>query len=160
MSPTRKRTLPGCDFSSGGFFWTSTFWRSFIPARRFFSLRRNRKANDGGRNPPPLVSFLCHKTPGILALTTLKRNRPTFNAHTRFIGVSQWHDVPLLACPLARGGSRFYRPVVLKRQPIIAQALAALACIPCRLISGRRNRAGSSVVRPRLALTHGDGLEI
>jgi hypothetical protein len=60
--------------------------------------------------------------------------------------------------PLVGWSSRLGRQVILP--PLTtAQPVAALLAMACRLMSGLRNRAGSSVVKPRLGLTQGDGLE-
>ena len=80
------------------------------------------------------------------------------NSHSDPIGVSQYPNSQLVACIFGRGGSRFHRPSTSSLDRT-AQPLTALARTARRMMIGRRNRAGRSVVKPRLGLTLGEGLE-
>jgi hypothetical protein len=54
--------------------------------------KETRKVTTLSLHPPPTGILFFTKKPGILASTTLERNRPTFNSHTDAIGVSWWLD--------------------------------------------------------------------
>jgi hypothetical protein len=143
-------------------FQRSTLLRSSTSAWEHFRVERNKKGNHVVGRPAPHRYPFFHKTTWKISIFIYQTDpllASALNSHTRFIGVIRWLDLPLFGCPLARGGSRFHRPVTLTHLPDIGQPFAPLKHTACRWMSGRRNRAGGSVVKPRLLLAERDGLE-
>jgi hypothetical protein len=141
-------------------FRTSASWRSFNPHASFFRIRRNRKGNHVVAPPAPLGYPLFHKKTWKCCINNSETDRLLSSPLTPIPSVSvNTLNSPFLGSAFGNGGSRFHRPANLKPRPNIAQPLTALARTACRMTIGRRNRAGRSVVKPRLSLTPGKGLE-
>jgi hypothetical protein len=90
---TRKLNLSGCKCPSDDFFRDFGFFELLTaPLGKSSESKETRKVTTLSLHPPPTGILFFTKKPGILASTTLKRNRFTFNSHTDAIDVSRWLD--------------------------------------------------------------------